>query len=63
LVYILSTANGRAGLSVSGTSEVQVAGLDLNGNREADELELVKGRIIPLPRTVVPPKPDLDPSR
>jgi hypothetical protein len=63
LVDIRSTANGRAGLSVSGTSEVQVAGLDLNGNREADELELVKGRIIPLPRTVVPPKPDLDPSR
>jgi hypothetical protein len=57
LVNIRSTGNGRAGLSVSGTSQVQVARLDLAGNREAEQLELLKGSIIELPEAQIPPKP------
>jgi hypothetical protein len=54
LVNIRSTGNGRAGLSVSGTSQVLVSGLDLIGNREVGQLELLKGRLTELPAAHTP---------
>jgi hypothetical protein len=57
LINVRSTANGRAGLSVSGTSQVQIGGLDLSGNRVAEQLVLAKGRVTELPKAQVPPKP------
>lgn len=57
LINVRSTGNGRAGLSVSGTSQVQVGGLDLSGNRVAEQLVLVKGRVTEIPEAQVPPKP------
>jgi hypothetical protein len=57
LMNVRSTANGRSGLSVSGTSQVQVGGLDLSGNRVAEQLVLVKGRLTEIPEAQVPPKP------
>jgi hypothetical protein len=57
LINVRSSANGRAGLSVSGTSQVQVGGIDLSGNRVAERLVLVKGRVNDIPEAQVPPKP------
>jgi hypothetical protein len=59
LINIRSTANGRAGLSVSGTSRVLVDNLDLAGNREAEQLILLKGHVTDVPHGNVPPKPSL----
>ncbi|MBI3466469.1 MAG: right-handed parallel beta-helix repeat-containing protein [Planctomycetes bacterium] len=50
---IRSTGNGRSGLSVSGTSQVQLVGLDLAGNRITDRLVLLKGRAIDLPQPML----------
>ncbi len=57
ILNVRSTANGRAGLSVSGTSQVTVGGLEMAGNRIAEQLTLLKGRISGLPETDVPAKP------
>ena len=54
LENIRSTGNGRAGLAVSGTSQVLSAGLDLAGNRVTDRLALLKGRVIDVPGSVAP---------
>jgi hypothetical protein len=63
LINIRSTGNGRAGLSVSGTSQVQVGGLDLAGNREAEQLVLLRGRVTELPEAQLPSKPPLPGSQ
>src|SRR5262249_10494245 len=68
LENLRSTGNGRAGLVVAGTSQVQVGRLDLAGNRIAEQLVLLKGRVIDLPDSEVPPPPapmawDLDDGR
>jgi hypothetical protein len=68
LENIRSTANGRAGLNVSGTSEVLVGRVDLAGNRVSERLVQLKGRVHDLPDAEVPPPPapqawDLDSGR
>ncbi len=57
LVNVRSTSNGRSGLSVAGASQVQVGNLDLAGNRVAERLVLMKGRIVDMLESQVPPKP------
>ncbi len=57
LENIRSTANGRAGLNVSATAEVQVGRIDLAGNRVSDRLIQLKGRVHDLPDAEVPPPP------
>jgi hypothetical protein len=57
LLNVRSTANGRAGLSVAGTSQVHIGGLELADNRVAEQLVTMKGRVMELPEAEVPPKP------
>jgi len=67
LENITSTGNGRAGLAISGTSQVWAGGLKLEGNRIADKLVLMKARLWPIPPGQLShlPKPHkfLDPNR
>ena len=46
LENVRSTGNGRCGLTVTGTSQVQASALDLAGNRVAERQVLVKGRVV-----------------
>jgi hypothetical protein len=49
LKNVRSTGNGRYGLTVTGTSQVQASALDLAGNRVGERQVLVKARVVDLP--------------